>query len=83
MGLIISCALFLLLFIAGSGSGTTLIVDAGGGGDFETIQEGIDSAEDWDTLIVRDGTYAENVVVDKPSGEVKQVIPGSSLTGDS
>lgn len=43
----------------------TLYVDASGEADFATIQEAVDQANDSDTIIVKDGTYTENVVVDK------------------
>ncbi|WP_265581908.1 outer membrane protein assembly factor BamB family protein [Methanofollis aquaemaris] len=43
----------------------TLSVDASGGGDFTTIQAAVDAAFDGDRIIVRDGTYVENVVVDR------------------
>jgi len=43
----------------------TIIVDDDGEGDYETIQEAIDAAEDGDTIRVWEGTYYENVVVKK------------------
>ena len=33
--------------------------------DYETIQEAVNHAQPGDTIIVRDGTYVENVVIDK------------------
>ena len=37
--------------------GNTIIVDQSGGGDFQTIQEGINAAFDGDTVLVMPGTY--------------------------
>ncbi|MDD5093567.1 MAG: PKD domain-containing protein [Dehalococcoidia bacterium] len=43
----------------------TWYVDDSGGADFMTIQAAVTAASGGDTIIVRDGTYNENVVVDK------------------
>ncbi|WP_062400679.1 right-handed parallel beta-helix repeat-containing protein [Methanogenium cariaci] len=42
-----------------------ITVDAGGAGDFTLIQEAIIAANPGDTVMVREGTYTENVRVDK------------------
>jgi parallel beta-helix repeat protein len=44
---------------------TTWYVDDSGGADFTTIQAAVDAASAGDTIIVRDGVYAEYVIVDK------------------
>lgn len=41
---------------------TTYYVDASGGGDFLTIQDALTAASDGDTIVVRDGTYTENIL---------------------
>jgi len=41
----------------------TIVVDADGGGDHNTIQEGVDAAEHGDVVCVCPGTYNENVVL--------------------
>ena len=43
----------------------TWYVDGSGSGDFTTIQEAITASGEGDTIIVKDGTYTENVKVDK------------------
>lgn len=43
----------------------TWYVDDSGGADFLTIQAAVNAANEGDTIIVRDGTYTENVVVNK------------------
>jgi hypothetical protein len=44
---------------------TTLYVDASGGADFTSIQGAVTAANAGDTIIVKDGTYIENITVDK------------------
>jgi parallel beta-helix repeat protein len=44
---------------------TTWYVDDSGGADFSTIQDAVNASADGDTIIVRDGTYSENVLVNK------------------
>ena len=39
----------------------TIIVDINGGGDYTTIQEGINAATDGDTVLVYPGNYFENI----------------------
>ncbi len=43
----------------------TWYVDDSGGANFTNIQDAVDNATAGDTIIVRDGTYTENVVVGK------------------
>ncbi|MBP2145988.1 parallel beta-helix repeat protein [Methanofollis sp. W23] len=44
---------------------TRYVDDDGGDGVYTTIQEAVDAAEFVDTIVVRNGTYTENVLVDK------------------
>jgi nitrous oxidase accessory protein len=41
-------------------------VSIGGKGDYISIQEAIDSASDYDTIFVSNGTYFENIIIAKP-----------------
>ena len=46
-------------------SGNTLYVGGTGPGNYTSIQNAVDNASDGDTVFVSDGTYYENVFVDK------------------
>jgi len=60
-------AVFLLVLAVGSeeAKGRTLTVDDDGTADYLKIQDAIDNATKGDTIRVQEGTYYENVVVDK------------------
>ncbi|MDD4254978.1 MAG: PKD domain-containing protein, partial [Methanofollis sp.] len=43
----------------------TIVVDIDGGGNYTTIQEAVFTANPGDTVLVRDGTYTENIDIGK------------------
>ena len=53
--------LLLLLLLPGPGEAKTIRVDDSGDGDFATIQEAVDAAEEGDTIRVYAGTYVGEV----------------------
>lgn len=62
--LLITAGILAFILIIGGAAAKTLTVDGGGGGDYTTIQDAVDAAEDGDTILVSVGTYLENVEVD-------------------
>jgi len=72
MGKVVACAFLLLtlgVMFAGVvpvAAATTWYVDDSGGADFTTIQAAVNAANLGDIIFVRDGTYYENVDVNKP-----------------
>ena len=59
-----SLFIFVTLFLPQFCLATTVIVDAGGGGDYLTLQEAVNNASPGDTLQVNAGTYTESVDLD-------------------
>lgn len=68
-------------------SGVTHIVAADGSGDFSTIAEAVAAAADGDTILVKPGTYAGSLVIDKditlrgdgPREDITIDLPGVAL----
>ncbi len=69
-------------------AGTTWYVDDGGGVDFTTISAAVAAAAAGDTVIVKDGTYSENVTVDRSltiqseNGAATTIVQGASTSAD-
>ena len=84
---IMAATLLALMMIIGAGvagaqllaANGPIIVDASGGGDFTTIAAAVEEAADGDTILVRPGTYGEEIVIDKDitlrgDGPVDEVV---------
>ncbi|HEC76709.1 MAG TPA: hypothetical protein ENI33_05585, partial [Thermoplasmatales archaeon] len=61
VGALVIVGIVAILAIAGNAKGATINVPA----DYPTIQQAIDNASDGDTIIVRNGTYNEQVIINK------------------
>jgi PGF-pre-PGF domain-containing protein len=64
-GILIVGTVILFLCFVGDASAKTWYVDDDGGSDFIRIQDAITKANESETIIVRDGTYTENIDVNK------------------
>ncbi|WP_299332552.1 PGF-CTERM sorting domain-containing protein [Haloplanus sp.] len=58
-----------------------LVVDAGLGGEFDTVQAAVDAATSGDTVRVRNGTYTESVTVET-SNVTLTGVNGPTVVGD-
>jgi len=65
MLMIVAVSVLFIGFIIGPANGATHKVDDDGSKDFLKVQDAIDYADDGDRVIVYDGVYYENVIVDK------------------
>ena len=63
--------------VDGAGSGRFLLVGSGG---FATIQDAVDAASDGDTIVIADGTYVEQVVVDDIDDLTIMAADGAQVT---
>jgi parallel beta-helix repeat protein len=61
----IAIVLLTIILTTRTSAAATLTVDDDGGADFEKIQDAINASADGDTIRVWEGTYYENVVVNK------------------
>ena len=68
--LVVFCLLVFCVFIGTASAATIYVPD-----DYPMIQEAVDAASDGDTIIVRDGIYKENVVMDKRLSLIGEDIP--------
>ena len=70
-GMVAACAFVLLMLgvlfagIVPVAAATTWYVDDSGGADFMSVQDAVNATSEGDTIIVKDGTYVENVKADK------------------
>ena len=61
----------------------TIVVDAGGGGDYTRIQWAIDNASNGDIVFIEKGTYFENIIVDKSIKIVGECNINTIINGES
>lgn len=76
--------IFLIPLLANAAAGAdTLLVDSGGFGNFTNIQDAINASKADDEIIVLNGTYRENLVVDRSItllGDGRPVLEGGDVS---
>jgi parallel beta-helix repeat protein len=70
--------LFMLGVVVTPADASFITVDDNQGGDYRTIQEAVDNAQNADTIIVSPGIYQENIKVDKEL----TILSHSTISGD-
>lgn len=64
---ILTAIFILLILVSSSASAETLHVRAkGSAGEYSSLQKAINAASEGDTIVVHQGRYCENVLIDKP-----------------
>ncbi len=56
----------LVCIMTGLGAAATLVVKDDGTGDYTKVQDAIDAAVSYDTIVVYDGYYYENITLKSP-----------------
>ncbi len=74
--------LILLMHILTNAEAATIIVSQDGNGDHEKIQDAIDAAEEGDTILVRNGTYNENIQITKTLNLEGEGYATTAIIGD-
>jgi parallel beta-helix repeat protein len=77
--ILLACAVIVLLCSVGTASAKTWYVNDGDGADFGTIQDAVHVARSGDTIVVRDGTYTENIKVNKSLTTRSENGPDSTI----
>lgn len=83
------CHLIIAALLAGSAMAATITVEAGGGGDFPTINEALVAAAAGDLILVGPGTYEETIALEIPvhlsstGGSAATIIAGPFSSQDA
>ena len=64
-------------------AGKTINVDANGSADYGTIQDAIDAANPGDVIYVSNGSYYENLIIDKPLSLIGKDENNTTLHGEN